>query len=250
MVTTVKNMAQQQRDGIQHLIGELQKVIDGTRRTGWGDSEALEDNLRDIADRLVAMSQVDYPDTFSEFMKKYFEKGDLEGIANHGADGGYPFLTYNVDISRVYDKYEDEIWDALVEDSEDFGHDNVPEFMATFRRSDIMSDMDLRNRAVWYMAERTAREVLTNVTLMDGTTVSIEDEDVLFVSQAVHDQWVKLGNDEDATLASLDREPEYVRDEADKRGFFELADWIERHKDNGEALRSLQYGEYAVEDQA
>lgn len=95
--------------------------------------------------------------------RKWFEanlKDSAQDIANHGADAGYPCITYTSDCVKIFDKFSDEIWDWAVEDSENLGYNNVLEFIATFRRNDMASSFDsFKNLLVWYAAEKVAREL-------------------------------------------------------------------------------------------
>jgi len=93
--------------------------------------------------------------------KKWFEnnlKDCAEDIANYGADAGYPYITYTNECVELYNQFEDEIWDMLYEDVQNFGYKNIPEFIATFRRQDMTHTSDqFKNLLVWYACERIAR---------------------------------------------------------------------------------------------
>ncbi len=94
---------------------------------------------------------------FSKWFKKNM-KDYAKDIANHGADAGYPFISYTSDCVKLYDRFEDEIYEALNQDAEEFGLDSVDALTATFRRKDMLSTPDQRkNLLVWYMCEREAR---------------------------------------------------------------------------------------------
>ena len=81
-------------------------------------------------------------------------------IAGHGADQGYPHITYTKDCVVLYEKFEEEIWEMLVEDSESFGHSNPMEFVATFVRADMLDTPDtFKNLLLWYACERVTREL-------------------------------------------------------------------------------------------
>lgn len=100
--------------------------------------------------------------TFKEMMQEEFEKEVLEDIANHGCSTGIAFVYY-ADNDKVYDEYENDIWEALHEDAEDMGYKNELELIGSFNGAkDVESDQQFRNLLVWYMAERTARELTDN----------------------------------------------------------------------------------------
>jgi len=92
---------------------------------------------------------------FDHNLKEY--AGD---IANHGADCGYPYITYTRDTVRLFDRYGSAIWEMAVEDAESMGHRNVAEMLAEFRRTDMMDDLDrFKNLMVWYACEKLARDL-------------------------------------------------------------------------------------------
>ena len=85
---------------------------------------------------------------------------NIEDIYNHGADAGYPYLSYYHDTNLLYDHYEEEIWDALEEDADSMG-ESILGMISNFGRADSISDnATLKNLLTWYMAERVAREVI------------------------------------------------------------------------------------------
>ncbi len=96
--------------------------------------------------------------TFAQWMKKNLGEY-LEDIASHGADAGYPHITYYTDTIKLYNRFEDEIWTALREDADDFGYKNPLELIAKFNTS-ADDDTTFKNLLVWYMVERTARQLI------------------------------------------------------------------------------------------
>ena len=99
--------------------------------------------------------------TFKDWLRETLEPETIQDLAEYGAQAGFPGLTYYKDTSELYERFADEIWDALTEDAEAFGHSGPIEFVATFRgtESGIHSHTQFVNLLVWYMAERTAREI-------------------------------------------------------------------------------------------
>ncbi len=86
-------------------------------------------------------------------------KEEMPDIVNHGCAAGFPGLSYYADTGKLYDKFEDEIWDALWDDAEMYGN-NIPELIGTFGGAkDVGSHVQFKNLLTWYMAERIAREV-------------------------------------------------------------------------------------------
>ena len=83
-----------------------------------------------------------------------------EDIANHGADGGFPKITYTADTCKIFDRFADQIWDIAVEDAEAMGYKNVAAMIADFGRSDMLNDIDsFKNLMVWYACERLAQQL-------------------------------------------------------------------------------------------
>jgi hypothetical protein len=86
-------------------------------------------------------------------------------IANHGADAGYPHITYTSDAVELFDKYGDEIWKMAVDDADGLGCKNVAEMIADFGRSDMLSSLDqFKNLMVWYACERLAHQMEDELT--------------------------------------------------------------------------------------
>jgi hypothetical protein len=87
-------------------------------------------------------------------------KDHASDIANHGADAGYPFISYTSDTVVIFDRFAHEIWDWAVEEAEGLGCKNVAEMIAGFGRADMLSGYDqFRNLMVWYACEKIAREM-------------------------------------------------------------------------------------------
>lgn len=81
-------------------------------------------------------------------------------IASHGADAGYPWITYTSDTVAIFDKFGPEIWDMAVEDASDLGCKNVADMIAGFGRADMLEGFDqFKNLMVWYACEKIAREL-------------------------------------------------------------------------------------------
>lgn len=98
------------------------------------------------------------PETFREWLTGTLDADQLADLAQYGADAGWPGITYTVDCVDLYERYADEIREALHEDTECFGYDCPEAFMATWSRSDMLWSEDGRKTLlVWYMAERVAR---------------------------------------------------------------------------------------------
>ncbi len=81
-------------------------------------------------------------------------------IAVHGADSGFPYITYIGDAVKIFDQFADEIWEMAIEDTEELGYKNIAAMIADFGRSDMLSTFNsFKNLMVWYACEKIARQV-------------------------------------------------------------------------------------------
>lgn len=100
-----------------------------------------------------------YP-TFKAWLLATLDTDQIRDLASHGADVGWPGLTYTKDCAELFDTYGGEIWDMAVQTAEDQGAKNVAELIATFRRSDMLDDLStFKNLMVWFAAEEYARQL-------------------------------------------------------------------------------------------
>ena len=104
------------------------------------------------------------PETFRAWLTETLDPEQIEDLAGHGADAGWPGLTYTSDCVELFERFEGEIREALNEDAEAFGYDSPEAFVATFGRSDMLWSEDGRKTLLaWFMAERTAHEITEEV---------------------------------------------------------------------------------------
>lgn len=97
--------------------------------------------------------------TFKNWMLANFSKQELNDLANHGANAGWHGLTYYSDTVKLFEKFKDEIFESLVQDTEDFGYSNIYELLATFNKNYMPYDYaQFANQLTWYMAEKIARD--------------------------------------------------------------------------------------------
>jgi hypothetical protein len=97
--------------------------------------------------------------TFVEWMKATFTKQELKEMVEHGADAGWNSLTYYKDTCELYNRFKNEIWEAMIQDTDEMGFRNVFALISSFKASDVGSVDQFENLLVWYMAERTARQL-------------------------------------------------------------------------------------------
>jgi hypothetical protein len=101
--------------------------------------------------------------TFKEWMLKEFEDQELKDVVTHGVDGGFSGLTYYTETVKLFEEHKDEIFDKLADLTEERGYDNIFELLATFNKNHMPWNYDqFANQLVWFMAEETAREILSD----------------------------------------------------------------------------------------
>ncbi len=103
-------------------------------------------------------------ETFRSWLTETLDAEQIEDLAGHGADAGWPGMTYTSDCVELFDPFQEEIREALNEDAESYGYDSPEAFVATFGRSDMLWSEDGRkNLLAWFMAERTAHQITEGV---------------------------------------------------------------------------------------
>src|SRR5690606_7839552 len=99
--------------------------------------------------------------TFRAWMQANFTKRELKELVEHGADAGWQGLTYYTDTRKLYERFKEEIWEALCNDTETLGYRTVLEFLADFHNAHHVVDAaSFETLLVWYMAELTAQKLL------------------------------------------------------------------------------------------
>lgn len=87
-------------------------------------------------------------------------RDNAKDIAAHGADCGFPNISYTRDTVKLFDKFGDEIWEMAVQDAEELGEKNVAAMIAGFSRADMLTGLDqFKNLMVWYACEKLSREI-------------------------------------------------------------------------------------------
>lgn len=101
------------------------------------------------------------PKTFKEWLLATLDRDQLCDLVNHGADTGWPGLSYTRECVELFDRYGDEIWSLAVEQAESMGEGNVAHMVSHFRRADMLDTLDtFKNLMVWFAAEEYARQTV------------------------------------------------------------------------------------------
>lgn len=93
-------------------------------------------------------------------IKKHSGMDDEQIIdaGQHGADAGWPGFTYYTDTVKFYDKYEDEIWELLEEETDSMGAENVLALIGSFGGAKNVSDAKtFKNLLSWFALEEVGR---------------------------------------------------------------------------------------------
>jgi len=86
----------------------------------------------------------------------------LEDVVKYGCvNGSVSSLIYYSDTVKFYDQFEDEIWDMLHEEHENFGSNNILETIGQFNGAKNVDSLDqFKNLLAWYAVEETCRKLL------------------------------------------------------------------------------------------
>jgi hypothetical protein len=97
-------------------------------------------------------------DTFEAWLAANLSAGERRDLAAHGADAGWPGLTYYRDTAALYEQYAGEIWSLACDLADDLGEPHALAMIASFRGArDVSSHDQFANLMVWFAAEEYCR---------------------------------------------------------------------------------------------
>ncbi len=100
--------------------------------------------------------------SFKSMMLREYEEDELKDMVTHGVDGGFHGLIYYSETVVLFERYRDDIFEKLSDITEDHGYKNIYELLATFNKDHMPHNyLQFANQLVWFMAEETAREILS-----------------------------------------------------------------------------------------
>ena len=107
------------------------------------------------------ITNTQHMDTETQLFEILDEEYDLEtlgDIATHGCASGVSGFIYTIEILRAYDKYEDEILDALDQFADDLGEkSSLHMLINSIERRNMEPTMNnIKETAVWTYVEMTA----------------------------------------------------------------------------------------------
>ncbi len=101
--------------------------------------------------------------SFKSMMLREYEEDELKDMVTHGVDGGFHGLIYYSETAALFEEYKEEIFDELSGMTAGMGYNNIYELLATFNKDHMPWDYSqFANQLVWFMAEETAREILSD----------------------------------------------------------------------------------------
>lgn len=88
----------------------------------------------------------------------------MQDIANYGCAGGFPYLTYYTDTCKLFDRFQDEIMDAVGEEADDNVCKGIADFLCNYTTYDkwVTDNTTHKNFLVWWYAEKIANELTNN----------------------------------------------------------------------------------------
>jgi len=89
--------------------------------------------------------------SFRSWLKRHFTKQELKEMATYGATSGYCGLIDYRDMSRIYERFKDEIYECMLVSFAD-----LAEFTRRVEPRDIQ---DLEQKLTWLAAETIAWEM-------------------------------------------------------------------------------------------
>ena len=102
---------------------------------------------------------MNFNEWFDEYIDNDEERSNLKTLAEHGADSGIANIIYTYECVHLYDKFEREIWETMLEDAQELGLDCGEEILLKCKRKDMLEDYESsKTLKVWYMCERRAHQ--------------------------------------------------------------------------------------------
>lgn len=98
--------------------------------------------------------------TLLGWLKANFKKDQLRDMAEQGCVMGYAGLTWFTDTSKLYDRFEEEIWEIVMEYADNTG-EGFPGFVSVLS-SPPETGYQFKNALVWFACEEYARRLTEN----------------------------------------------------------------------------------------
>ena len=103
------------------------------------------------------IKELDIPQrTLKHWVKDQVNEGvfTADEVLRHGCVAGFAGLTYYKDTCALHDKFEDEIWDLVYDQSAETGEESVLKWLSTLNGAkNVGSLVQLKNLLVWFAVE-------------------------------------------------------------------------------------------------
>lgn len=98
--------------------------------------------------------------TFTDWISAQYSHDELVDMCHYGCIGGFNGLIYYTEITSLYAKYKEDIWELLADQAIQCGYDDVISFIysVSMMQDSINSDT-FENKLVWCAAELVANEL-------------------------------------------------------------------------------------------
>ena len=95
------------------------------------------------------------------------QQGYIKDVLEHGCQSGVvSSLIYYNDTTAFYDKYNEDIYNLLYVDMQDFGYQSIPEMVASLNGAkDVGSDEQYKNLLAWYGYERSMQDIYNTLNI-------------------------------------------------------------------------------------
>ena len=97
------------------------------------------------------------------WMTENLSQQQLKDMATFGIDAGWAGLAQYSDLSKLYHRFQNEIWEALVEDAKALGYANsLAMITATFDKAilnEIRTAEQFQSQLFWYVVKRTLKKM-------------------------------------------------------------------------------------------
>ena len=107
---------------------------------------------------------------FSNSIEQFLFMGEsrnlwvINDLAKFGANGGFPYLTYNYETSEFYNKFESDIFSLLYDLSRENGF-SIPMIIANLKGAEsVVSETDFKNCLVWWAVGHVAKKIIDKKT--------------------------------------------------------------------------------------
>ena len=105
------------------------------------------------------------PETFKDWLleQEKNESFSLKEMSQYGCENGFSGLIYYNETTKLYDEYQDDIWETNQDFAEEMGWNSALDLFAGYspKRTDYVTTNSMfKNSMVWSAAEILARQII------------------------------------------------------------------------------------------